>query len=238
MAALLQRLQTELLAPLPPTGDGGARFNVVVFTREPFRTGPLPLPMVPGGRAAAAPSLAPELGGDISRIRFPAAAGIASASLPFQEIAWADVLLPDRFSVSEELWVQPPGSSGQTICNGHWIDIHSLSGLAQVAPASGAGSWALVVGGPVLARATPGLIFLLRARVATAGLSSAPGQTAWTRAWNLETREAEAFVASRPQMFRTLNLKEIVGMLESIIRDGIVPKPIGEALMAFQVSPR
>ncbi len=238
VSALLQRLRTELLSPLPPTRDGGPRFNTVVFTREPFRGGPVPLPMGPSGRAAVAPSLTPELGEDVSRIRFPAAAGTATASIPLQAIAWRDALLPDRFSVSEGLWAQPPGSGGQSVCNGHWLDIHSLSGLAQVTPGSNAGGLSLTVGGPALARATPGLTFLLRARVATAGLSETPEQTAWTRAWNLETREAEAFVASRPQMFRTLNLKEIIGMLEGILRDGIVPRPLGEALLAFQVSAR
>ncbi len=235
---LLQRLRTELLAPLPPTRDGGPRFNVVVFTREPFHGGPVPLPMSAGGKAAEASTLAPELGDDVSRIRFPAAAGTATATIPLHSIAWRDALLPDKFDVSEGLWAQPPGSGSQSACSGRWLDIHSLPGLAQVVPGSGAGSLALTVGGSALARATPGLTFLLRARVATAGLSEAPEQTAWTRAWNLETREAEAFVASRPQMFRTLNLKEIVGMLEGIIRDGIVPRPVGEALLAFQVSAR
>ena len=236
--ALLQRLRTELLAPLPPARDGTARFNMVVFTREPIHGDPVPLPMSVGGKAVAAPSLAPELGDDVSRARFPAAAGTASAAIPLQAIAWRDALLPDKFSVLQGLWVQPPGGGSQSACSAPWVEIHSLPGLAQVTPGSGAAGPALTVGGPALARATPGLTFLLRARVATAGLSETPQQTAWTRAWNLEAREVEAFVASRPAMFRTLNLKEIVGMLEGIIRDGLTPRPLGEALLAFGVSAR
>ena len=236
--ALVQRLRTELLIPLAPTRDGGPRFKVVVFTHDPFRGGPVPLTLTPTGRAAAAPGLALELGEEVSRVRFPAAAGTATASLPLQEIAWRDALLPDRFSLAETLWAQPPGTNGQSACSGRWLDIRSLPNLAQVAAAGEPGGLALVVGGPVLGRATPGLTFLLRARLATAGMSDSPEQTAWTRAWNLEAREAEAFVATRPQMFRTLNLKEIVGMLEGIVRDGLTPKPLGEALLAFQVSSR
>ena len=156
VSALLQRLRTELLSPLPPTRDGSARFNMVVFTREPFRGGPVPLAMAASGRAVAAPSLAPELGDDVSRIRFPAAAGTASAPIHLQAVAWHDALLPDRSDVSESLWAQPPGSSGQSVCNGHWLDIHSLSGLAQMIPAGSAGGLALSVGGSALARATPG----------------------------------------------------------------------------------
>ncbi len=237
VAALLRRLRTELLAPLPAPRDGQPRFNAVVFTRDPFRTPPALLDMTPGDGAAAVPSLLREVGPQASRIRFPGGAGTASSAIPLRSMTWPDALLPDKFSRVEQLWALPPGDGGRSACDGHWVEIHSLPGLAQVSPGP-AGGVAVTVGGAALARATPGLTFLLDVGVMTAGLGDAPAQTAWTHAWNLEAREAEAFVASRPQMFRTLNLREIVGMLEGIVRDGLTPRPIGEALLAFQVSAR
>jgi hypothetical protein len=94
----------------------------------------------------------------------------------------------------------------------------------------------LQFGGPGLERVTPGLTFFLKAQISAVGLSDLPAQTAWTRAWNLEPREAEAYVASNPTFFRTLNMREIVTMLEGLVRDRLTPQPVGQALMAFRVS--
>ena len=233
LTALLRRLDTELLAPLPPPSDGQARSHAVLFTHEPLRPGVLPLALHPAGKAQPAPELASSVG-EAAGVRFPGAAGSAEAALSLASLANGPALLPDQFTVAAQLWAQPPGGSA---CNGHWIEIHSLPPLAQLAQEAD-GTPLLRVGGPVLAKVTPGLLFLLQARVDTVGLSDAPAQTAWVRQWNLEAREAQDYVASHPHMFRTLNLREIVSMLEGIVRDGLKPQPVAEALLAFQVSPR
>ena len=232
LAALLQRLQTELLDPLPPPPDGEPRSHTVLFTHDPLRPGVLPLPMHPAGKAEPAPRLADQVSPDASAIRFPGAAGRAEASLSLAALANGPALLPDQFSVATGLWAQPPGAAACA----PWVAIHSLPPLAQLAQAADAAPL-LRLGGPDLARVAPGLLFLLRAEVATAGLSAAPAQTAWVRAWNLEAREAEDYVASHPRMFRTLNLREIVSMLEGIVRDALAPRSVAQALLAFEVSP-
>ncbi len=233
LAALLRRLNTELLAPLPPPSDGEPRSHAVLFTHDPLRPGVLPLTLRPAGKAESAPGLASPVSADAAGVRFPGAAGMAEATLSLATLAQGPALLPDRFTLATHLWAQPPGAS---VC-GHWIDIHSLPPLAQLAQEVD-GAPVLRVGGAVMGRVTPGLLFLLQARVDTAGLSDAPAQTAWVRAWNLEAREVQDYVGSRPRMFRTLNLREIVSMLEGIVRDGLKPHPVAAALLAFQVSPR
>ena len=232
LATLLQRLQTELLAPLPPPADGEPRSHAVLFTHDPLRPGVLPLTLRPGGGAEPAPRLAEPVGVGAAGVRFPGGAGSAGAALGLAALANGPALLPDQFSVAGQLWAQPPGASACA----PWVAIHSLPPLAQIAQAAD-GAPLLRVGGAELARVTPGLLFLLQARVATAGLSDMPAQTAWVRAWNLEAREAEDYVASRPRMFRTLNLREIVSMLEGIVRDRLTPRPVAEALLALEVSP-
>ena len=205
----------------------------MLFTHDPLRPGVLPLTLRPAGKAEATPALAGPVSAKATGIRFPDAAGTADAALSLAELAQGPALLPDQFTVTTQLWAQPPGASG---C-GHWIEIHSLPPLAQVSQAADGGP-VLRVGGTGMGRVTPGLLFLLQARVETAGLSDAPAQTAWVRAWNLEAREAQDYVASHPRMFRTLNLREIVSMLEGIVRDGLRPQPVAAALLAFQVTPR
>ena len=232
LTALLHRLQTELLDPLPAPADGEPRSHAVLFTHEPLQPGLLPLQLLPTGKAEPAPRLAEPISADASGVRFPGAAGSAEATLPLADLANGPALLPDQFSVTTQLWAQPPGAAA---CS-PWLPIHSLPPLAQLAQAAN-GTPLIRVGGPELARVTPGLLFLLRAQVATVGLSAAPAQTAWVRAWNLEARDAEDYVASRPRMFRTLNLREIVSMLEGIVRDGLTPHPVAQALLAFEISP-
>ena len=75
----------------------------------------------------------------------------------------------------------------------------------------------------------------MQARITASGISDAQAATAWTRSWNLEAREAEAFVAERPKRFRTVHLREVARMLEVIIREDFQPQPVGEALIALQV---
>ncbi len=232
LATLLQRLQTELLDPLPPPADGEPRAHTVLFTHDPLRPGVLPLAMHPAGKAEPAPKLADQVSPDASGVRFPGAAGSAEAALSLAPLANGPALLPDQFSVTTTLQAQPPGTAGCA----PWVAIHSLPPLAQLAQAANGGPL-LRVGGPDLARVTPGLLFLLRAEVATAGLSATPAQTAWVRAWSLEAREAEDYVATRPRMFRTLNLREIVSMLEGIVRDALTPRTVAQAVLAFEVSP-
>jgi hypothetical protein len=115
--------------------------------------------------------------------------------------------------------------------------VRSLPKLAQIDTNSD-GTPVLTVGGANLSRITPGVTFFLRSRVSVTGLSEMPRQTAWARSWNLEAREAESYVASQPKMFRTLNLREIVTMLEGTVRDQIVPYVLGESLLAFEVPKR
>ena len=237
LAAFISRLDVELLAPLPPPRDGQSRWHATLFTHTPLRPGLVPLTLTPRDKAAAAPSIAPELPAGVSRIRFSGPAGSAAAPVSLETLANGPALLPDRFDVVEQVWAEPPGSDGRA-CPAHWIEIKSLARLTQLVTNPGDGAPMLVLGGAAMARVTPGLTFVLQARLVTAGLSDSPVQTAWVRAWNLEARDAEDFVASRPKLFRTLNLREIVAMLEGLVREQLTPQPVAEALLAFQVAGR
>ena len=236
VSRLIRRMQTELLDPLPPPQDGEPRYHSTIFTHSPLTGGPSALPLRPEGKAEAAPGLAPDAG-DIARIRFPGGTGSATAPLDLQNLSQPSVLLPNRFSIAEEVWVQPPGTTATTACDKRWLAVHSLPRLAKEEEEK-AGMPVIRVGPDGLNRVTPGLTFLLNARLTAEGLSDNPAQTAWVRAWNLEPREAEAYVASKPSMFRTLNLREIVSMLEGLVRDKMTPRPVGQAIMAFQVPGR
>lgn len=238
VSRLLRRLEVELLAPLAPAADGEPRQHAVIFQHDPYRAGPAHLPLLPSEKAELAPALAPDLGPDVSRVRFLGTAGLASAALPLAALADPHALLPDRFEVAERLWAEPLGRDARTACGERWVAVHSLPKLARVLPDGPDGAPVLQIGGAALGRVTPGVTFLLHARVNTASLSDAPAKTAWVRAWNLEARDAEAFVSSRPRLFRTLNLREIVSMLEGLVRDRLAPRPIGEAVLAFQIPRR
>lgn len=233
LARLVRRIETELLSPLPPTPDGGARHHAVLFTHEPFRGSPAPLVMRPAGRAADGAGLAPDAPPALARIRFPGASGTATAMVPLQTLADPITLVPDQFQVTEQVWAAPRAAAA---CAERWRDIRSLPPLSAIVPPAGDDAPTLSLGGPAMARVTPGVTFLLRASVTASGLSAQPARTAWARGWNLEARDAEAFVATRPTLFRTLNLREVVSMLEGLIRDRLVLRPVAEAVVAFQVT--
>ena len=164
-------------------------------------------------------------------MRFPTALGGASGRLDIAKLSAPDMLLPDEFEVEQRLWASPPHGGARGACAEQWVEIHSIPRVIQIAD-SGSGP-SLLVGGGALALATPGVTFLLQGRVKAVGLSATPAKTAWARAWNLEAREAEIYVASHPKVFRTLNLREIVTMLEGLVRDRIEPRAVGEALARF-----
>ncbi|WP_159350015.1 hypothetical protein [Roseomonas harenae] len=231
---LLHRIEVEILASLPPTPDGAPRSQVTIFSRRPLEEAPIAVDLTPVAPALTASSLAPALGPDVRQIAFPNAGGLASARIPLQERAAAPILLPDIFQVEEAVWAE---SAPRAACADRWLRIRSLPGpLASVSLRDGAP--VLTVGGSALSRVPPGVPFLVQARVTASGLSEAPAATAWTRAWNLEARDAEAFTATRPSLFRTLHLREVATMLETLVREELQPQPIAEALLAFQIPRR
>lgn len=234
VARLLRRLETELIAPLPPPADGTPRFHATVFTHKPFQAGAVALPMVPAGRAEPAARLGTDLGPEVSAVLFPGASGTASAAVPIGSMVSAHVLAPDRFRIQEQVWAEPVRRGGRAGCGERWVEVHSLPKLAQF-EGPPQGPPVVSVGGAALGRVPPGTTFFLRAQVSAVTLSENPASNVWTREWNLEAREAAAYVAARPAMFRTLNLREIASMLEGLVRDRFAPAVVAEALLAFQV---
>jgi len=234
VARLLRRIEVELLAPLPPPPDSARRFQVTIYTKAPISGGPLALAMLPEAPAVVTSSLTPGLAPEISQFSLPGAAGAAAARIPLADLAIGPVLFPDIFTVEETVWAE---ASSRAACSERWLRYRSLPRpLATVSHRNG--TLVLSVGGSSIARLPPGVPFLVRAKVTATGISEAPAATAWTRAWSLEAREAAAFVASRPRLFRTLHLREIAAMLESLVREDFQPQPIGEALLAVQVPSR
>jgi hypothetical protein len=231
---LLRRIEVELLAPLPPPPDSVRRFQLTIYTKTPIFSGPLALAMLPEAPAVAASSLTSGLGPEIGQFSFPRAAGAAAARVPLTDLAIGPVLFPDVFAVEETVWAE---ASSRAACSERWLRYRSLPGpLAAVSHRNGA--LVLSVGGDTIARLPPGVPFLVQVQVTATGISEAPAATAWTRAWSLEARETDAFVASRPRLFRTLHLREVAAMLESLVREDFQPQPIGEALLAIQVPRR
>lgn len=235
LARLMRRIETELLAPLSPPPDGQPRYHAVLFTHTPLPGGPAALTVKPREQAQPLPPPPLDLPPDIAAIRFPAAAGAASAEVPIATLGEPYALLPDRFRIEQSLWLAPPRNS--VACPDRWVEARSFPAVFQLGTAAN-GAPMLTIGGPSLGQLTPNVFFLARARIIGTGLSDAPVSTAWVRAWNLETREAEAYVATRPQMFRTLNLREIVSMLEGLVRDRMTSMVVGDALVVLQVSRR
>lgn len=233
VARLFRRIETELLDPLLPNSDGQPRSHATIFARAPFPAAPLQLVPQASAPATAAAAILPDLGPGIARIGFPAAQGAARAPMALRDLVAGPVLLPDMFNVAEEVWAEAPRGARE-LCANRWIPIRSL--LAPLAQVSLLDSTpVLAIGGPSLARLPPGVPFLVRARVATRGLSEAPAATAWTRDWNLEARDAEAFTRGRPGFFRALHLREVAMMLEGLVRDNFAPHTVGEAAIAFVV---
>lgn len=240
VARFIRLLETELLSPLATASDGQPRHHATLFTHKPFSSIPIPLVVATpeGGAAAEGPAHALDVGSDVPFLRFSGAAGRASATIPVRQFSEGPALVPDQFRVEEQLFFQRPhGGSRGDACIDRWVEVRSLPKLAQIDTNSD-GTPVLTVGGANLSRITPGVTFFLRSRVSVTGLSEMPRQTAWARSWNLEAREAESYVASQPKMFRTLNLREIVTMLEGTVRDQIVPYVLGESLLAFEVPKR
>jgi len=234
VARLLRRIEVEILAPLPPTADGTPRFHTTVYSRTPLSGATLALAPTPDAPAVSASNLVMGLGPEVRQVSFPSAAGTASLRVPLSDLSIASVLLPDLFGVEEAVWAE---SSARAACGDRWLRIRSLPGPLSAMTVRN-GDPVLAVGGPSLSRVPPGIPFFLQARVTATGISDTPSATAWTRTWNLEAREAEAFVATRPRFFRTLHLREVAIMLETLVREDFRPQPIGEALLAFQVPRR
>lgn len=234
VARLLRRLETELIAPLPPPTDGTSRCYATLFTHKPFQAGTVLLPMIPAGHAEPGTRLSADLGPDVSGILFPKASGTASATVPISSMVQGPVLVPDRFKVQEHIWAEPMQSGARASCRERWVEVHSLPKMAHMEGSAEAGL-VVSVGGAALTRVPPGTTFFLRAQVSAVALSESPAQMAWTKEWNLEARDAEAYVSSHPVMFRTLNLREISSMLEGLVRDRITPVIVAEAQLAFQV---
>ena len=237
LARLMRRIETELLAPLSPPPDGQPRYYATLFTHTPLPGGPATLAFKPREPAQTLPPAPLDLPPDAAYLRFPAANGAATAEIPLATLGQPYALLPDRFRVQQSLWLEPPRNGARAACQDRWVEARSFPAVFQLGVAQD-GAPLLTVDGPSLAQLTPNVVFLARARIVGTGLSDAPASTAWVRAWNLETREAEAYVATRPQMFRTLNLREIVSMLEGLVRDRMTSMVVGDALLALQVSRR
>jgi hypothetical protein len=190
----------------------------------------------PSAPATAAPAIAPDLGPDIARIAFPGRQGIARTSLALRNFVTGPVLLPDMYGVTESIWAEVPRAVHGT-CADRWIAIHSLPApLARLSEQDG--SPMLAMGGAALTRLPPDVPFLLQAKVTSHGLSESPAATAWTRAWNLEARDAEAFTRDRPAFYRALNLRGVAVMLEGLVRESFEPRIVGEAIAAFLVPKR
>ena len=237
LARLMRRIETELLTPLAPPPDGLPRYHATLFTHTPLPGGPAVLAMRAREPAQSIPPDALDLSLGAAFLKFPAAAGTATAEVPLGTLGEPFALLPDLFRIEQSLWLAPPRSGGLSACQDRWIEARSFPAVFELGTAA-AGAPMLTIGGPNLAQLTPNVVFLAGARVIGTGLSDAPASTGWARAWNLETREAEAYTATRPQMFRTLNLREIVSMLEGLVRDRMEPTVVGEAILALQVSRR
>lgn len=234
VARLLRRVEVEILAPLPPTPDGAARSHVTIYSRLPQFSSSLALTLAPEGPATLTSSLSAGLGSEVRQVIFPGGLGGATARIPLGDLATGPVLLPDVLRVEETVWAE---SSARAACADRWLRIRSLPGpLASLSARDDVP--VLSVGGSSLARVPPGVPFLLHARVSATGISEAPAATSWTRAWNLEAREAEAFVAARPRLFRTLHLREVATMLETLVREDFQPQLVGEAVLAFQIPRR
>ncbi|WP_198374023.1 hypothetical protein [Neoroseomonas rubea] len=232
VARLIRRIEVELLSPLPPTADGSPRSHATIYTKTPITGGPLALDLRPTAPAVVASSLSPEMGSDVRQVSFPRGEGTAAATLPLTELAQGPVLSPDEFQIEEMIWAE---TSPRNACGERWLPFRSAPGqLAAITTSTG--SSVISVGGRgVLSRMLPGVPFVLQIKVSAIGLSDAPAATAWTRAWNLEARDAERFTLERPRLFKTLNLREVATMLEAIVREDFQPQPVGEAVLAFQV---
>ncbi|SDB20618.1 hypothetical protein SAMN02927895_00813 [Belnapia rosea] len=236
VAKLFHRVEIELLSPLPPLADGQPRSFATIFTRAPLTSGPVHLPPSPIAPALNGTTLFPDLGAQVRRVSFPNMQGTATAPVPVKDLALPGVLLPDIFRIDETVWAETPRGA-RVACSDRWIQIKSLPASLATMDATGDPP-TVTVGGSALARLPPGVPFLLDAKVTATGLSESPAATAWTRSWNLEPRDAEAFTASRPRLFRTLHLREVAVMLESLVRESLAPHPVGEILLALQVPRR
>lgn len=229
---LLRRIEVELLAPLPPTTDGTPRSYSTIYTKTPISGGPLPFDLAPMAPAIRASSLTPGLGAEVRQVSFPRGDGVASGSVALAELAQGPALMPDQFQIEETVWAE---TSARSSCGDRWHLYRNLSG-PLTAMRTSTNEAVLMVGTPgTLARMLPGVPFLLHVKVTATGISDAPAATAWTRAWNLEARDAERFAADRPKFFKTLHLREVATMLEGIVREDYRAQPVGEALLAFQV---
>jgi hypothetical protein len=232
VAHLLRRIELEVLAPLPQTTDGTPRSYSTIYTKTPISSGPLPFDLVPSAPAAGTSSLTPGLGSDVRQFLFPRGNGAVSGSITLAELARGPVLLPDQFQVKETVWAETQARSS---CGDRWHIYRNLPGPLTAMRLSTREA-IITVGTPgTMVRMLPGVPFLLHAKVTATGISDAPDATAWTRAWNLEDRDAERFAANRPTFFKTLHLREVATMLEGIVREDYRAQPVGEALLAFQV---
>jgi hypothetical protein len=234
IARLFRRVEVEILAPLPPTPDGAARSHATIYSRTPLSADSLALSPAPETPAVPTTSLSAGLGPEVRQVSFPGASGSATARIPLADLATGPVLLPDVLRVEESVWAE---SSSRAACADRWLRIRSLPGpLASLSWRDGVPF--LTVGGPSLGRVPPGVPFVVQAKVTAAAISEAPAATAWTREWNLEARDAEAFVATRPRLFRTLHLREVATLLEALVREEFERQPIGEAVLVFQIPRR
>lgn len=232
VARLLRRIELEVLSPLAQPTDDSPRSYSTIYTKTPISGGPLPFDLAPSAPSAQVSSLTPGLGPNVGQFLFPRGGGAVSGSVSLADLAQGQVLMPDQFQITETVWAE---TSARSSCGDRWHPYRNLPG-PLIALRSSTNAAILTVGTTgSIARMLPGVPFLLHAKVTATGISNAPVATAWTRAWNLEARDAERFVADRPTFFKTLHLREVATMLEGIVREDYRAQPVGETLLAFQV---